>query len=240
MPKRTKKVFINPGYENPYFRGHTWPIAFDMDSVLNEGTWLRHYVAEHFGTTMAAVKGHDRNGGHEVFHFKIPGVDDEMRRVIDLGIKKESPSALPTPHLREVMEYVHLVTERPILVITFRNRDNADVTRRWLSENLHVPYMCVICDGMNKHHMLRMVEAQIFVDDRHKTIKNLWRKNVIPYPVVYKRPWNQGRARKLPVCEINDLRDIIPLLNIQLGRNPMDWPAGLPHPDKRGDLCLVR
>ena len=37
MPKKLRKTFVNPSYNNPVFRGNRWVIGFDMDSVLNEG-----------------------------------------------------------------------------------------------------------------------------------------------------------------------------------------------------------
>jgi hypothetical protein len=77
----------------------------------------------------------------------------------------------------------------------------------------------------------------IFVDDRFKTVANLlsW----IADPVLYRRPWNQNRPGKLPVLEVRDLRDIIPLLNITLRRVPMDWPSYVPFPEPKGERIDV-
>ena len=239
---RTQQIVDNPGYEHRYFRGKTWEIGFDMDSVLNDGDWLFNCVAKYFNTTVSAILGRNRAGGYRTFNFNIPGITDEgeIVKAIEEAVIKESPSAMASPYMREVTEYVYEVTKKPILVITYRAPGTPEVTKNWLSENLTVPFVCVICNGMNKHHALRMTETQIFIDDRWKTIKNLSLLNVIPYPVMYQRPWNQGRPGGLKVHEIRDLRDIIPLLNIQLGRNPMDWPVGLCYPLKRGDLCFER
>jgi hypothetical protein len=74
------------------------------------------------------------------------------------------------------------------------------------------------------------------VDDRWKTVEGLMKH--IPWPVLYKRPWN-ARPVYLPVIKANDLRDIIPLLNILTGEVPTAWPVGVLHPyNERGDICF--
>ena len=72
---RTKydNVFVNPDFNDIGCEDWT-SIAFDLDSVLNEGDYLRDYVASAFGTTMEKVLGFE--DGHEVFNFEIPGVDN--------------------------------------------------------------------------------------------------------------------------------------------------------------------
>jgi hypothetical protein len=224
-------VFVNPIPSEISVRTK---VAFDLDSVLNEGDYLRHSIAKTFNTTTDAVKGHSRDGGHEVFYFDIPGVDyKDVARAINICIREESPSALPSPHMRDVLTYVCKVTRAPIAVITARHNSTVGVTKRWLEQNLDVPFVVYIVDGLPKAPVLTYLGADIFVDDRHKTVKELicW----IDQPVLFKRPWNQGRETDLGVVEINDLRDIIPMVNMLYGKAPMDWPYWVPFPKPEGE-----
>jgi hypothetical protein len=228
MNTKYKNVFVNPTPDE--LRSHRTGVAFDLDSVLNEGNYLRHSIAKTFSTTVSAIKGHDRPGGWEVFYFAIPGVaEKDICKAVNICIMEESPSALPSPHMRDVLRYVYEVTEAPIAVITARHKATVGVTKRWLDENLNVPYIAYIVDGLPKAPVLTYIGADIFIDDRHKTVKGL--VNWIDHPVLYKRPWNQGRDEDIGVVEIDDLRDIIPMVNIMYGRTPMTWPCGLPFPN---------
>ena len=230
MKTKYDNVFVNPSYEDIMFRT---PIAFDLDSVLNEGQYLRDYVAKHFGVSLDDVKKVVE--GHEVFHFEIPGVGyREMSKVINTCIMEESPSALHTPHMPDVLRYVHEITGVPIAVVTARIPMTVGVTKRWLEEHLDgTPFHAYIINGLPKIDALRPLGARIFIDDRFKTVKNLIGK--IDWPVMFTRPWNVGRANPLPVSRVRDLRGIIPLLNIITGRDTMDWPEGLPYPNRKGE-----
>jgi hypothetical protein len=84
----------------------------------------------------------------------------------------------------------------------------------------------------DKTAILKEVGCFMFVDDRYRTIAELEHK--IPFPVLYKRPWNQGRPYKETLTEIRDLRDIIPVVNMVTFNNPMDWPMGVVYPLKYG------
>jgi hypothetical protein len=224
-------VFVNPTPSEIKIRTG---IALDLDSVLNEGDYLRNSIANTFNTTTDAVKGHSQDGGHEIFYFDIPGVaEKDVCRAINICIREESPSALPSPHMRDVLTYVCRVTRAPIAVITARHKSTVGVTKRWLEENLDVPFVVYIVDGLPKAPVLTCLGADLFVDDRHKTIKDLikW----VRFPVLYKRPWNQGRDESLGVVEINDLRDIIPMVNIMYGKAPMSWPYWVPFPKPEGE-----
>lgn len=232
METKYNNVYINPTIDEMANSGLIHQsIAFDLDSVLNEGAYLRNYVATWFGTTVEEVMGKSAEG-HEIFQFNIPGVSyKEMGLVVNKCIREESPSAFTTPYMVEVLRYVYEVTGKPILVVTARHPSNTGVTSRWLDEHLAmggIPYVCYIMNGVPKAPALHMHGVSIFIDDRHKTIKGLM--DQIPYPVIFKRPWNQDRPDALGVLEINDLRDIIPLLNVNLGVIPTAWPSGLPHP----------
>jgi hypothetical protein len=236
MNTKYKNVFVNPTPDE--LRPHRTGIAFDLDSVMNEGDYLRHSIAKTFGTTVSAVKSHDRPGGWEVFHFNIPGVSyKEMAKAINICIMEESPSAMPSPYMTSVMNYVYDVTAQPIAVVTARHKATVGVTRRWLDQNLNVPFIVYIVDGLPKAPVLTYLGADIFIDDRHKTVKGLI--NWIDHPVLYKRPWNQGRDESLGVVEINDLRDIIPMVNMMYGRAPLDWPCWVPFPTPEGERTKV-
>lgn len=240
MKTRYDNVFLNPTFDElPMSVRDNTPIAFDMDSVLNEGDYLRHYIANHFGTTMDAIILKDPSG-YECFNFKVPGVSErEIVDVIDRCILEESPSALPTPFLADVLKWVHEITGRPIAVVTQRNWITSAVTHDWLEEHLDgIPFYAYIINGSSKNDTLHMLGVDIFIDDRWKTIGNLISR--IKYPVLYNRPWNIGRPLDLEVLRVRDLRDIIPLLNIELGRVPMDWPWYVPYPRPQGERITKR
>lgn len=230
MKTKYSNVFINPTEDE--LDGHRTIIAFDMDSVLNEGDYLKEYIAKRFGYNSGLdIRGKGPEG-YEKFSYEIPGVSrNKVYKAIHEGVYEESPSALPSPFMADVLKYVYQVTGEPIAVVTARAQQNAGVTYRWLTENLGgTPFRAYVMDGVTKNTVLNLLYTQIFVDDRWKTIMNLLGE--IPYPVMFKRPWNQGRPVRMPALEIRDLRDIIPLLNIQLGRVPMEWPGYIPYPNR--------
>jgi hypothetical protein len=140
----------------------------------------------------------------------------------------ESPSLLTTPYVRQVMRYVYDRTNSPVTVVTARWAGAVGITKRWLEENLgDVPFVAYIVNGPPKADVLALLNVHAFVDDRWKTIEGLISK--IPWPVLYRRPWNT-RPVYLPVTRVNDLRDIIPLLNILTGEVPTAWPDYIPYP----------
>jgi hypothetical protein len=219
-------VFVNPDQAD--VGQHRAVMAFDLDSVLNDmGHNLRDHIAKKFGFPTEEIL--DKTAGYEKFYFQIDGVEDKVisRAVADY-VMEESPSSLATPYMREVMGYVHDVTDAPVTVVTARWSGTVGVTKRWLEEQLgDIPFIAYIVNGPPKHTVLSYLYTLAFVDDRWKTVEGLMKH--IPWPVMYKRPWND-RPVYLPAVKINDLRDIIPLLNILTGRVPTAWPDGLPHP----------
>jgi hypothetical protein len=237
MKTKYKNIFINPDFHDVMFRT---PIAFDLDSVMNNlGHDLGLYIAREFGVTFEDVR--DSILGYQKFHFEVDGVDyREIGKVVDTYVMEESPSALPSPFMSDVMKYVHELTGVPIAVVTARNDRTVGVTKRWLEEHLDgTPFHAYIINGPGKEDTLSLLKASIFVDDRWNTINGLVSK--IRYPVLYTRPWNTGRPIDLPVPRVRDLRDIIPLLNIVARRGIMDWPDALPYPklnNERGDTCF--
>lgn len=230
MKTKYDNVFVNPYLHET----EKTPIAFDLDSVLNTiGHDIGEGIAKAYNVPFESVRCVDPVHGFELFHFSPPGVDDYngVAKVVNKIIMEESPSSLPTPFMAATMRYVHEVTGKPVAVITARNPMTVGVTYRWLLENLEgVPFRAYIMHGIPKYHPLLNMGSSIFVDDRWKTIKTLL--DYIEYPVMYKRPWNQGRDKQLPVLEVRDTRDIIPLLNIKLGRVPTEWPSYVPFPKR--------
>jgi hypothetical protein len=203
-------------------------MAFDLDSVLNNmGENIRGYVATKYGLPVKEVT--DTSAGDEKFHFRVLGIDDrQIGRDVNNFVMNESPSLLPTPYMKEVMWYVYDRTNAPVTVVTARWPGSVGVTYRWLKEQLEdIPFIVYIVNGPPKHTVLSHLHTMAFVDDRWKTVEGLMKH--IPWPVLYRRPWN-ARPVYLPVVKANDLRDIIPLLNILTGQVPTDWPDGLPHP----------
>ena len=226
MITKYDNVFVNP--EPADVGQHRAVMAFDLDSVLNTmGENLRGYIADKYSMPIGHVT--DVSAGYEKFHFNVPGISNkDVGRAVNDFVMNESPSLLTTPYVKQVLGYVHSVTNSPITVVTARWVGTVGVTKRWLEENLgDIPFMAYIVDGPPKSRVLSYLNTQAFVDDRWKTIEGLMKQ--IPWPVLYNRPWND-RPVYLPVLRANDLRDIIPLLNILTGQVPTAWPEGLPHP----------
>ena len=241
MKTKYDNVIINPEHRE-IGAEHQTPIAFDLDSVLNTGLNLDIMVAlcREFNVPMGSLRTVDPEYGFEMFSYKVSGVSDrDIARVVNQSVYEDSPSALPSAFMSEVMSYVHQVTGRPIAVVTARHTRTVGVTYRWLAQWLDtIPFYAYIINGDTKNSVLNYIGTEIFVDDRHNTIKGL--VNQIPWPVLYKHPWNQGRPERLPVVEIRDLRDVIPLLNIITGRVPMMWPCNVPYPKPDGERITKR
>jgi hypothetical protein len=85
----------------------------------------------------------------------------------------------------------------------------------------------------DKAAILKAIKCFCFIDDRYRTVVEL--DDHIAMPVLYKRPWNQGRPYRPTMIEIRDLRDIIPIANMVAFNNPMDWPLGVGYPPRNGN-----
>jgi len=229
-------VYVNPeaGEIDPSI------IAFDLDSVMNDGCSgaIRKKFCDHWDINDREILDKDVVLGHRIFSMSPPAYceasGNEIFNLVTEAVIEESPSFLHTPYMPEVMRYVYEVTGTPIQVCTARRPECVDVTHNWLAEHLgDIPFRAYVQNGVAKSVTLDRMNCQIFVDDRFKTVNNLlsW----ISEPVLYRRPWNQNRPVKLPVLEVRDLRDIIPVINIALGRVPMDWPSYVPFPKPRGE-----
>jgi hypothetical protein len=232
MKTKYDNVFLNPDMAD--VGQHRAVMAFDLDSVLNNmGENLRGYIADIYMMDMKDVT--DTSAGYEKFHFEVPGVpNDEIGRHVNDFVMNESPSLLTTPYMREVMQYVHDRTNAPVTVVTARWAGAVGVTKRWLEEALgDIPFVAYIVNGPPKSTVLSYLYNLAFVDDRWKTVEGLINK--IPWPIMYRRPWNM-RPVYLPVVKINDLRDVIPLLNILTGEIPTAWPKGVDHPKLRKEI----
>ena len=228
MKTKYDNVFVNPDVAD--VGQHRAVMAFDLDSVLNTmGDNIRKYIAQLYHVPTWEVT--DTAAGYEKFHFQVPGIEGrEIGRHVNDFVMNESPSLLTTPYVRQVMKYVYKRTNTPITVVTARWPGAVGVTKRWLEENLgDVPFICYIVNGPPKSRVLNYLYTLAFVDDRWKTCEGLISR--IPWPIMYRRPWNR-RPVYLPVVEVDDLRDVIPLLNLLTGEVPTVWPDGLPHPDR--------
>jgi hypothetical protein len=226
MITKYDNVFLNP--DEADVGHHRAVMAFDLDSVLNTmGENLRSFIAGKYGMDSTEVT--DTSAGYEKFHFEVPGIDHrEIGRHVNDFVMNESPSLNTTPYMAEVMRYVYERTNSPVTIVTARWAGAVGVTKRWLEENLEdVPFVAYIVNGPPKHTVLNYLSTLAFVDDRWKTIEGLISK--VPWPILYRRPWNR-RPVYLPAVEVDDLRDIIPLLNILTGEIPTAWPEGVPHP----------
>jgi hypothetical protein len=228
-------VWINPSEKD--IGDNRALIGFDLDAVLNSGLsrCITERLAKHYGVGIDNVRNTHPIHGYEMFNLGPNGSDvQEVMKIVETSVIEDSPSVLSSPWMKEVMDFVYQATGDPITVITSRNPNALDVTHNWLVQWLDdLPFNCYIMHGRGKGAPIAMLGLSIFVDDRWKTINNLlsW----CEYPVLFQRPWNRFRPDPLPVLEIRDLRDIIPLVNIKLGRNPMDWPYWVPFPKPEGE-----
>jgi hypothetical protein len=143
---------------------------------------------------------------------------------------EETKDLKPTPYMGDVMNYVWLKTREPILVITYRPKESVEQTHAWLKKYLPVgcPFNLIMLQGMQKDVVLKRMNVQVYVDDRYKTAVIL--EQAINLSVLYKRPWNQGRPVSAGDMEINDLRDLIPIVNYLTRSCITDWPTGIPYP----------
>jgi hypothetical protein len=208
--------------------------AFDMDSVLLNLSFLRPMLCAWFKITMDELVESCMQNGRETFDFNIPGVsNNQLYKAVHELVREHSPSALPNPFMQDTLRYYHELTGDPIVVVTARHRDNTKVTEAWLTENLDgLPFVAIICHGKPKHEVLVNQGCYYFVDDRYKTVDGL--HGYIMHPVLYQQPWNQGRDREASSLQIRDLRDLIPIFNIECGLPPARWPGNIPYPDRVG------
>lgn len=211
------------------------PVAFDLDSVLNDmGEPMGEYIAKTYDVDYDEVHGL-APGGYRTFHFDVPGVSsNDISALVQKYVLEESPSLLATPFMSEVIDYVYDVTDEPITVVTARPQEAMDVTYDWLCQNLStfLPFNLIMVNGMTKLHVLKKIYCEIFVDDRAKTIEGL--TDNINLSVLYSRPWNQGRPVEPGDLTVRDLRDLIPIINYMYKRPTMMWPGTIPYPDRIG------
>ena len=192
-------------------------IAFDMDSVLNEtGELLREAVAREFGKEVEDIIKYG-DGGYEMFNFDMPhGFNSiDIFSSVNRIIWRDSFHYPQSPNMKATIKWLYSRTYRPITVVTARSIQNMDVTYKWLKRNLWpVPFRLIMVQGMQKHVVLNRIGNVMYVDDRYKTVKTL--EKHITLPILYKRPWNQGRPEPAGFAEINNLAELIPLI-IKMG-----------------------
>jgi hypothetical protein len=205
-------------------------IAFDFDSTINDmGRNLGTYIAKFLGVPEHECRS--KPDGYERFHFDHPDyTDEEISTIVQKFVLEESLSLLPTPFAAEVLSYCWVCTNEPITVITYRPKESAAVTHKWLCDHIpaQVPFNLIMLHGMQKDVVLTRLGAQVYIDDRYKTAQTL--ESVINLSILYKRPWNQGRVVEAGDLTIEDLRGIIPIINILTGAPILDWPCNIPHP----------
>jgi len=210
-------------------------MAFDFDSTINNmGEPLGRYIAGMLECEEEDVRGYGPQG-ERTFHFQKDGVsDDTMAQLVHKFVMEESPSLLPTPWAIEVLSYIWMTIGQPITVITYRPADSAQVTWDWLFQNLYpgVPFNLIMLQGMQKDVVLRRLETEVFIDDRYKTVAML--ENVVNLSVLFKRPWNQGRIVDAGDMTVNDLRGLIPIVNVLTRTHIMAWPGNIPYPHRLG------
>jgi len=232
-------VLINPDeYEIEDYLSKTPLFAFDLDSVLSNTEYLHEGICKKFGVGRFDLDEGRSTEGYQRFQFQIPGVsNNKMYAAIHEIVHDEGPSALPNPFTHDVLSYYHKLTRDPIVVVTARHRDNAQITYNWLKLWLHdIPFHAIVCHGVPKTNVLINVGCDYFVDDRYKTIDNL--QGHIMHPVIYTQPWNQGRERQASQLRVRDLRDLIPIFNIETGLPPAYWPGNIPYPNRAGYTYL--
>jgi hypothetical protein len=224
-------VWYNPTKKEIMEAGLFNLIGFDFDSTINEmGHPLGHYIADKLYVPFEEIRGLHPDG-YERFHFSHPTVDDEqITAIVNEYVINHTKDLKPTPYMGDVMNYVWLKTREPILVITYRPKESVEQTHAWLKKYLPVgcPFNLIMLQGMQKDVVLKRMNVQVYVDDRYKTAVIL--EQAINLSVLYKRPWNQGRPVSAGDMEINDLRDLIPIVNYLTRSCITDWPTGIPYP----------
>ena len=207
-------TWYNP--TKPELRGVKALIAFDMDSVLNEtGELLRESVAREFGTEVEDIIKYGE-GGYEMFNFDLPGTRQiDVFAAINRIIGRDSIHYPQSPNMKATIKWLYSRTLRPITVVTARSIQNMDVTYKWLKRNLWpVPFRLIMVQGMQKHVVPNRIGNVMYVDDRYKTVKTL--EKHITLPILYKRPWNQGRPVPAGFTTIDNLAGLVALI-IKLG-----------------------
>jgi len=208
------------------------PIAFDLDSVLAECRYIPKMVGQKFGYSAKEIAEFSTcDDGYQKFQYELPGVSgNQMYKAINDVVHDYSLTALTTPYMREVLWYLWHVSGLPVTICTARKRSNADVTYCWLTDNLDgIPFNCFISCGREKWKILPDAGTRFFVDDRYKTIDSLWGR--VQFPILYRRPWNQGWAEEASPYQCRDLRDMIPFINMAYNLPPVTWPGYIPYPE---------
>lgn len=208
------------------------PIAFDMDGVLSEtGMILEEAIKKEYGVT--EVRGTSED--YPTFQYVIPGVSrNKVFNSINRIVHEESMAALPSPWMQPVLSHLlNSLVSFPITIVTARAQENAGVTYRWLEDHIPGRFNLIMVNGMQKEVVLKRIGTEVFVDDRYKTIRTL--TNHITMPILYRRPWNQGRPTEASAFQINDLRDIIPVINMVSSQRFMEWPRDIPYPNRMGE-----
>ena len=199
-------------------------IAFDFDSTINEmGEPMGNWIADFLGVDRESVRGKNEDGTRS-FHFEAEGItNDEMSYLVHRYVCEKTDILEPTPYAREVLHYIYHTIKEPITVITYRPADSAVITHKWLTDNLVVPFNLIMLDGMQKNVVLGRLGTEVYIDDRYKTVEIL--EKVVNLSVMYARPWNQGRSVEAGDMTVEDLRGLIPIINV-LTRTPiLTWPS---------------
>lgn len=231
MKTKYTNHFVNPTPDE--MGNEVYPFAFDMDSVLNEmgDMFMADWLANHF--KVDSVVGYTGSPRYRTFQFNHPDVsNNQMFRAVREFILEMGPRLVPSPWMLQTMRYVTKVTRKPILIVTARHPDTVSITQDWLLNKMPgVPFRVYSVNGVPKLPFLHHHRVEYFVDDRYKTNMSIYMDSDTVAPILYRRPWNQGRMF-YDWIQINDLRDMIPIVNLRYGRAPLAWPAGMPWPNR--------
>jgi hypothetical protein len=166
-----------------------------------------------------------------LFHIDVDGIsNNQLHKDFATILNDVSYLQTPSPWAREVLEYVERVTGRPIEILTARNKDTLDTTRAWMDCHFPKTQFVIHMPGAGKVEFCRKHNVHIHIDDRFKTIKNLGEMSSFIIPVMYNRRWNSGRdVTPCSYVRVDDLRGIIPIVNMNRYINPFAWPDNVPH-----------
>lgn len=235
-------------------------VSLDFDSVIARTDGMLRYGFSKILKLDPRKLAYCGDDGIRRFDYPWPDWYDQKNIYDDIAaiINEKGMEQEPTAWAIQCLRYIHEITGEPIHVLTARREDNMAVTSAWLHLHLgtEIPYELQHTKGRPKWEILNGVKERfnIFhVDDRFKTISQIADNCPTVLPVLFNAEWNTGRdwfdgkevcPGDIPVgrrgyIRINDLRDIIPLVNMGCGLNINQWPCEtMPHPveDERSIL----
>lgn len=175
-------------------------IAFDLDDVLVDCVpIIRFVIKRDYGYDINKIKEYSIN---------IPEIQD-ITEYIRCMIKNFSYCMKPSKGAKEAIQ--RLAKEEKIIIITARDRNILDCTKKWIEDNLEITNFSIINKSTPeaKYTYIKGSGIQYFVEDRLKTANLVSEIETVKKVYLINQNWNIGRDTNPKVVRMDGIISVV-------------------------------